>query len=183
MFLLQEYSTIITFREEWLDERLKYNDFNGETTVLLTFISRFSLLHELLNYYHTWTLICLWFNKLNLVRIIYRQTEVLDVDRSQQNLDAWFVLLQRERRPLPWNHCSQRLRPHLTERHRSLQYQVLSDALPILDCRLPTSYNRNCKQVRIPCLMNTPMTMIIQLFLSTQMISFQTIALFFPRSS
>jgi len=28
--LLQEYSTIITFREEWLDERLKYNDYNGK---------------------------------------------------------------------------------------------------------------------------------------------------------
>ena len=25
----QEYSTILTFREEWLDERLKYNDFGG----------------------------------------------------------------------------------------------------------------------------------------------------------
>jgi hypothetical protein len=26
----QEYSTILTFREEWLDERLKYNDNSGE---------------------------------------------------------------------------------------------------------------------------------------------------------
>jgi len=29
-----EYSTIITFREEWLDERLKYNDFNGKLKYL-----------------------------------------------------------------------------------------------------------------------------------------------------
>ena len=27
----QEYSTTITFREEWLDERLKFNDFNGKS--------------------------------------------------------------------------------------------------------------------------------------------------------
>jgi hypothetical protein len=27
---LQEYSTTITFREEWLDERLKFDDFRGE---------------------------------------------------------------------------------------------------------------------------------------------------------
>ncbi|EFX72608.1 hypothetical protein DAPPUDRAFT_58889, partial [Daphnia pulex] len=29
-----EYSTILTFREEWLDERLKYNDFNGKIKYL-----------------------------------------------------------------------------------------------------------------------------------------------------
>jgi len=29
MFDMQEYSTTITFREEWLDERLRYEDCNG----------------------------------------------------------------------------------------------------------------------------------------------------------
>ena len=30
---MQEYSTILTFREEWLDERLKYKDFDGKRVV------------------------------------------------------------------------------------------------------------------------------------------------------
>ena len=26
----QEYSTIMTFREEWMDDRLKYDDYGGK---------------------------------------------------------------------------------------------------------------------------------------------------------
>lgn len=33
-FLLQEYSVQLTFREQWTDERLKFNDFGGKMRII-----------------------------------------------------------------------------------------------------------------------------------------------------
>lgn len=35
---LQEYSVQLTFREQWLDERLKFNDFNGKNLYISKWI-------------------------------------------------------------------------------------------------------------------------------------------------
>lgn len=41
IWILQEYSVQLTFREQWLDERLKFNDFGGRLKYLtLTEASR-----------------------------------------------------------------------------------------------------------------------------------------------
>ena len=103
MFDMQEYSTTITFREEWLDERLRYEDCNGTPRP-------FSLIPA----------------ATGLIRffVIRRQNQVSDADGSQQSVDARLVLLQRTRGPLPQHHRAQRLRPHLPRRTRPLQHPV-----------------------------------------------------------
>lgn len=93
----------LTFREQWLDERLKFNDFNGDKP------SKAISIEISIELSHVW---------------IRRKDQVLDSDRVEPRVDAGLVLFEREGRPLPQHHHAKRLHSHLPLRLGALQHSV-----------------------------------------------------------